>query len=529
MSSVYQRLMADGQWELNLKPDTPRAILDKLVPFNVHLVVTPSEIDIGSSDAVFLAAARYVGPMRKVGANRLNPGGPGNSMWLGDPDGKGEIIYNAVTSATGTLSSWVTNLLPTSLTSGTVTSPGGTFSNAYQWVSRRAALNSVARAFGVEWRVNNDFTFDAGTVGTLYRSVADGDTPAVTVARGFGGRDPQVVGIRSAIETEIDWLDYVSNVVVLGDGTSEYPGGSGVFRKPTGPLIDWALVVQDPTAPASALTDVAQSVYDTLPHAAAGRREVKVQTDVYDPAGDVVLGDDVYVWDPENGLVDTANQVTFQGQLVYPAVMRCVGMKWPIRRGMGVFLRIQNDTFNPTYENITNYVEFGTGSADIELSTASRPLRVDQYGNLVEARGPALATPWLTYTPAITGTGTAVGNGTVLGAYRRDGSTLHLRVTWTLGSTSTVGTGGVTFSLPSGATAVTQTNTNQMCHAMYNDTGTIVYEGHAYVGSAGTTLQCNVWNVAGTYPTWTALAAAVPHTWANTDFINVNGTLEVAP
>jgi hypothetical protein len=42
-------------------------------------------------------------------------------------------------------------------------------------------------------------------------------------------------------------------------------------------------------------------------------------------------------------------------------------------------------------------------------------------------------------------------------------------------------------------------------------------------------LLCNVWNVAGTYPTWSGLSATVPHTWASTDFINVNGTIEVAP
>jgi hypothetical protein len=76
---------------------------------------------------------------------------------------------------------------------------------------------------------------------------------------------------------------------------------------------------------------------------------------------------------------------------------------------------------------------------------------------------------------------------------------------------------------------VTQTNLFQQCHAMYNDTGTAVYEGHAYVGSGGTTLLCNVWNVAGTYPTWSGLSATVPHTWASTDFVNVNGTIEVAP
>jgi hypothetical protein len=141
-----------------------------------------------------------------------------------------------------------------------------------------------------------------------------------------------------------------------------------------------------------------------------------------------------------------------------------------------------------------------------------------------------LAATWDTYTPTITGSGTAVGGGGVaVGWFRRVGTTLHIRITWTLGSGSTVGSGGVTFSLPPGMTAVTQTNLIQALHALYSDTGTTAYHGHGRVDSGGTTIQCLTWNVAGTYPTWAALTATVPHIWASTDFIDVNGTIEVAP
>lgn len=526
MSSVYQRLMSDGQWELTLSPDTPRAVLDRLLPFNVHVVVTPSEIDVGSSDAVFLAAARYVGPVRRLGTNRLNPGGPGNSMWLSDPDGKGEIIESATSSVAGTLSGWVTALLPTSINSGTVTSPGGTWSNVYQWVSRRDALNSVCRAFGVEWRVNNDFTIDVGTAAALYRNVAAGDTPAVTVARGFGGRDPQVVGIRSDIETEIDWYDYVSNVIVLGQEVGD-AAGLADFRKPHGPLLDWQRVVVDPSAPAGAASGVALAVYDSLPHEAAGHREVRVSTDVFDPAGDVTLGDDVYVWDPENGLRDTDNQIMFQGQLMFPAVMRCVGMKWPVRRGMGVYLRITNTVpLDPTYLNITPYVEFDGGSAELELSTASRSVRVDSYGQLVEAKGPVGSTPWLPYTPTLGGA--SLGSGTAHGFYRRDGTTLHLRVRVTFGAGMSV-TGPVTVSLPSAATAVTETDGFQLLHCILRDTGTTVYHGIGQVTSGGTVVTIYAQGASGTYLTQSAVATSVPHAWASTDVITLNGTIEVAP
>lgn len=527
--------MSDGVWELDLSPDTPRAVLERLAPFNVHLVVTPAEIDVGSSDAVFLAAARYVGPLRKLGVNRLNPGGPGNSMWLSDPDGKGEIIESAISAATPNLSNWITALLPSSLTAGTVTSPGGTYSNTYQYVSRRDAINSVCRAFGVEWRVNNDFTFDAGTVANLYRNVAGGDTPAVTVARGFGGRDPGVVGIRSAIETEIDWLDFVNDVIVLGQEVGD-AAGVPVFYKPTGALVNWQRVVVDPTAPVGAASGIALAVRDTLPHEGAGRREIRVSTDVFDPAGDVTLGDDVYVWDPENGLIDTDNQITFQGQLIYPTAMRCVGIKWPIRRGMGVYLRITNFTpAAPTYVNITNFVEFDEGSAELELSTASKPLRVDQYGNLVTATGPAQQAPWLTYTPSWTSAGTppAINNGTVEGRYRRDGTTLHIRVRMRSGSTTTYGSANQwTFSLPSGMTAYSGTDHYQMLDGFTSVFGVGNFRGGGYVASGGTVINAVVSSASGTYAGISSVTNAVPGTWpASTagSFVEINGTIEVAP
>lgn len=535
MSSVYQRVMSDGQWELTLKPDTPRAVLDQLTAFNVHVVVTPSEIDVGSSDAVFLAAARYVGPVRKLGVNRLNPSGPGNSMWLSDPDGKGEIIETAISSVTGTLSSWVFDLLPTSLTVGTVTSPGGTVSNTYLYVSRRDALNSVCRAFGVEWRVNNDFTVDVGTAAALYRNVAGGDVPAVTVARGFGGRDPQVVGIRSAIETEIDWLDYVTNVIVLGQEVGD-AGGLPDFYKPTGVLSEWQRVIVDPTAPVGTSSGVALAIYATLPTSGSGRREVRVSTDVFDPAGDVTLGDDVYVWDPENGLRDTANQVTFQGQLMFPTVMRCVGIKWPVRRGMGVYLRVTN--FNPvppTYLNITNFVEFDDGSAELELSTASKPLRVDQYGNLVTATAPAQQTPWTSYTPTLSGSGgtPTLGNGVITGTYRRDGTTLHVRGKLTRGSSTVFGTTNTTVSLPSGVSAAV--DGDQMLNGRAIDNGSGNYSLIPFI-AATEGISRDRLAFAYENPTTGALAflvnggiLATGNAWAAGDSIQWNGTIEVVP
>lgn len=525
MSQVYQRLMSDGDWEINLRPDCPRAILDKLVPFTCHVVVTPGEIAATSDDNTMVGAARFMGPVRRIGRNRLSPGGPGLSMWLSDPDGKGDILTAAVSQTAASLSTWITALLPTALDPGTVTSPGGTFSNTYQWVSRRDAVNSVCRAFGVEWRINPDTTLDVGTVANLYRSVAAGEIPAAVVARGFGGRDAQIVGIRADVQTDIDWEDYVSQVTVIGNGTGS-AGGASPFRRPGGSLFTWTRLVQDPAAPAGTLNTVASSVKALLPTDQAGRREVRVSTDLFDVAGDVVLGDDVWVWDPENGIVDTTNQVHYQGQLIYPTAMRLLGIRWPVRRGMGVYLRIQNSSFTPTYENLTPYVEFSEGSSELELGAASRMLSSDTAGNLVQVSGQVKSGPWLTYTPTVTNG--SVGNGTCNGYYRREGTTLHLRIRFTLGSTSTV-TGALTFSLPSGMTAVTETDGFQLLPAVLRDTGVAVYHGMGQVTSVATAITMYAQGAAGNYLTQNAVSATVPFAWGSTDVITVNGTIEVNP
>lgn len=74
-----------------------------------------------------------------------------------------------------------------------------------------------------------------------------------------------------------------------------------------------------------------------------------------------------------------------------------------------------------------------------------------------EVRDPltGIQAAWSTYTPTWSSTGTApvLGNGTLTGRYLRIGKTLAgCEIILTLGSTSTVGTGAYSFSLPPGFT-----------------------------------------------------------------------------
>lgn len=62
---------------------------------------------------------------------------------------------------------------------------------------------------------------------------------------------------------------------------------------------------------------------------------------------------------------------------------------------------------------------------------------------------------WAPYTPvwAATGTAPALGNGALTGKYTVVGKTVFVTINFTMGSTSTQGTGAWTFSLPAGFTS----------------------------------------------------------------------------
>jgi len=148
--------------------------------------------------------------------------------------------------------------------------------------------------------------------------------------------------------------------------------------------------------------------------------------------------------------------------------------------------------------------------------------------NLAEAVDTALGdvdarAAWSSYTPAWTSTGTApaLGNGTLTGAYKQVGSTVHVRIVLTLGSTSTVGTGSYRLSLPVGGKVMS------LLSALFKDlsAGSTRYSGTAELASTGATgdnMRINVDTNQG------AVGAAIPVVPANGDTLILCGTYEQA-
>ena len=133
-----------------------------------------------------------------------------------------------------------------------------------------------------------------------------------------------------------------------------------------------------------------------------------------------------------------------------------------------------------------------------------------------------LSGAWDTYTPSVGGTGFALGNGTISGRWKKVGRVVafSLQITW--GSTSTYGAGPLTVSAP---TAGASTHGFRFS-GFIDDTGASSYDLAGFLPAGSSTITLYAFNSAGTHTTLAAVTSTIPHTWANTDVIRLNGVYE---
>jgi hypothetical protein len=129
---------------------------------------------------------------------------------------------------------------------------------------------------------------------------------------------------------------------------------------------------------------------------------------------------------------------------------------------------------------------------------------------------------WTSYTP--TWTNLTVGNGTLTGKYAYAGVTTLFRVEFTLGSTSSVGS-GPTFTFPQ--QAVAHESYHQLGFAVMHDVGTAVYNG-LIIFSDTSNAALQILNVGSTYPTIVSVTSTVPFTWTTGDKLLISGYYERA-
>lgn len=372
---VNDVLNALGSWDLTLKSTTPPDVWDA-IDFFGHVAFIPGRLDPAQYGDNLLTAARYVGVVRergnsgddrrtKVVEQGYELAGVGMAFWLGDDDGdgKGAIYENAVTPASATFASTINQLLPASgaVTAGTIYSVAGTYSGRHQYETPRKAIQYVCDTFTassgqkVGWRVNGDGTLDAGPETDLY--VTD---PRCVVSRKTAGKDTSgIESVPGAFGVTRDMEDFTTRVVLLAEGEGEsIATGTADISPGLNPYKDIHGNALKLTRLASE-SDTGVTLADTraellLSQYLASQDELVVETDNFYIEGSFNVGDYVWVWDPNAGLVDPDQEITFRGERLNPIKLQVTEAKWPLTEGYTVAYR---DADGVWYD-LTDHVEW---------------------------------------------------------------------------------------------------------------------------------------------------------------------------
>lgn len=455
---VNERLMATGDWSVTLDTYTPRSVRDAVKdPFG-HVVILPQWVEVKTlSDTGMFRLARYTGVVLEPGP-QLELAGYGLAWWLGNADGQGGIkttgghFFEADT--------WFAvyeEIIGPDLAMGSVTPSGGAYTESFNLVTRRAALDAVTAVNGHVWRINPDGTFDVEARNTVF------PTPRVILLNGRSGRGyDSMNAVDCDIRVRRDYELWASNVDVIGQDVTYGVGvAASNYKSLTGNNVKRLLVFDGPDVPFGSTDETAAALFVKY-GVDEGRRLVEVEARDQDATSLVRCGDQVFVYDPLQGLEDTGNYVFMAGEPAWPATMQVTAMSWPVLRGMGVYHRryLEADAA-PVWTDLTPYVVFEDGNATFEVvaggdadrwNMANATGRVDQVSLAQDRRKQS---PPGGYTPTWTnGTVNPSIGATVLhGSFRREGTLLWARGSATMpGATLSVGSGDMRLSIPTGMT-----------------------------------------------------------------------------
>lgn len=371
--AVNQVLQALGSWDLSLKSTTPPDLWDRITYFG-HIAFIPGRLDPVQYGDNLLDAARYVGVVRKrdnggddrrtkVIEQGYDLGGVGMAMWLGDEDDKGDVYETAVDINSATFANSVRALLPASgaITEGTLYSVAGSYSSRHQYETPRKAIQYVCDTFTaasggkVGWRVNGDGTLDAGPEANLY--VTD---PRCVISRKTAGKDTSgLESVPGAFGVTRDVEDYSTRVVLLaeGEGESIATGSADIspslnpYKNIHGGALKLTRLASESDTPGT-LADTRAELL--LSQYTSSQDELVVETDNFYIEGSFSVGDYVWVYDPNAGLIDTSQEISFRGERLNPIKLQVTEARWPVTEGYTVAYRAADGT----WYDLTDHVEW---------------------------------------------------------------------------------------------------------------------------------------------------------------------------
>lgn len=375
---VTETLQGLGEWSLNLSPETPQAILDALTYFG-HVAIHAGAVDPRVARDSLLLDSRYVGVYRGSGQNEKlrTLKGVGMAFWLGDEDSKG-YVFETPLSVNGLFNVVIPQLLPPSVTAGTIFNVPKTFDFTFQYVSPREALNYVCSTLECAWRINGDGSVDAGLESDLFTVVPE----AALVRNERAGKDMFLTAFPGVLATEQDLNDFTTRTVLLANGsegsvvtaTADINPTKNPYKDLFGNAVKLTRMISesetDPTnAPARAQLQL-NRFSDT-------RNAITLSTEDYDLKGDVAVGDYLWVFDPEIGVVDYSNEITFRAERLYPLRLRLTEMSWAVVEGMGVAFR----DYNGVWYDLTPYILFESSGSTLTVGGYNRSL-TDSGGSM---------------------------------------------------------------------------------------------------------------------------------------------------
>ena len=432
--------MGSGNFSVTFSQEfTPTEIIESIKEWG-HIVITPNEIDVATlSDSDILSTARYTGIVlnRALEEGVVSINGSGLQLYLGDGNSKGMVIaesknigkvrvYTNTTLAESLFNSTVSTGKPfgilrnesgntQAITQGTIYEPSSTYIGQHFVQTALGALKEVTEYLNVEYKINANATIDAGPPANLFNGV-NTDPSTIVVKTGYG-EDPNFDGVvPQGLRTEFDATDWVNRVDFIGevgyfDTATDVAGEANLSSNPYKDLhgndLTRVALIQEPEVPTDQLNSRAQLMLTELSRV---KKVLNLDLEQYEVSGDMKTGDYIFAFDPDIGFVDTTTdanaesrdlyEVTFRGQVITPVKVRVVGLTFPIANGMGVYFRDKDGN----YTDLTQYVQFEAGSAQVELGDVIRfvgdDMRFDEF-SLNEKTAGVFSIPDLPSTPTL--------------------------------------------------------------------------------------------------------------------------------
>jgi len=370
---ITEAIGALGNWNLTLRKETPRKIRDMLAAnYFGHVTIHTGRLDPRKVGDGLLRSSRYTGVLRGVGDHDDAPAltGAGMAFWLGDEEDKGAVIETPITFTAEDFTQVVRDLLPAAVLEGLLSPIVGTFTNTFQYTTPRKAIDYVCTTMGGEYRVNGDATLDAGAPEDLFVT----DPKCMVIKRG-AGVDMRLRALLGTSNTDQDVEDFTTRALLLAastdttvaTGSADIAPGLNPYKDLHGNPVVLTRMVSESTTDATNADVRAQLQLNRF----SGTRDaLALSTSEYDINGSVLVGDYLWVFDPDIGLEDPTNEVVFRGAVTNPVKLRLIETTWPVAPGFTVAFR---DKLGAWYD-LTDYVVWEGGQTTVKVGGYSRSL-----------------------------------------------------------------------------------------------------------------------------------------------------------